>query len=142
LAAVEIVARIERRRKWTAEEKSALLAELEAEGGKVAVVARRHRISESLLYSWRSAGKAAAAVRCTAEPMAFVPMGVIRRADDGGPALLAPPSPVQPANIRASIENRAGMIEIVLPNGVRLRVDSHVNEKALRRVLQVMKGTA
>jgi hypothetical protein len=46
LADVEIIARIECRRKWTAQEKAALLAEVEAEGGKVTVVARRHRISE------------------------------------------------------------------------------------------------
>ena len=35
MAEVEIVARVERRRKWTIEEKAALLAEVEAEGGKV-----------------------------------------------------------------------------------------------------------
>jgi hypothetical protein len=39
---VEIIARIERRRKWTVEEEAALLAEVEAEGGRVAVVTRRH----------------------------------------------------------------------------------------------------
>ena len=60
---VEIVARVERRRKWSIEEKAALLAEVEAEGGKVKLVARRHRMSESLLYNWRSAWKAAAARR-------------------------------------------------------------------------------
>ncbi|MGB8840640.1 MAG: hypothetical protein WCC64_06190 [Aliidongia sp.] len=38
-----------------AEEKTALRAEVEAEGGKVAVVARRHRISDSVLYNRRSA---------------------------------------------------------------------------------------
>ncbi len=54
MADVEIMARVERRRKWTAEEKAALLAEVEAEGGKVAVVARRRQVSESLLYNWRS----------------------------------------------------------------------------------------
>jgi DNA-binding MarR family transcriptional regulator len=43
LAEVEIIARVERRRKWTAEERAALLAEVEAEGGKVSVVARRAR---------------------------------------------------------------------------------------------------
>jgi hypothetical protein len=50
---VEIVAQVERRRKWTIEEKAALIAEVE-EGGKVKQVARRHRMSESLLYNWRS----------------------------------------------------------------------------------------
>jgi hypothetical protein len=39
---VEIIARVERRRKWTAPEKAALRAEIEAEGGKVTVVARCH----------------------------------------------------------------------------------------------------
>jgi transposase len=55
----EIVARVERRRMWSAAEKAALLAEVEAEGGRVSVAAKRHRISESLLYNWRSASKAA-----------------------------------------------------------------------------------
>lgn len=41
---VEILGRIERRRKWSEAEKAALLAETDAEGGKVTVVARRHGI--------------------------------------------------------------------------------------------------
>ena len=51
MAETEIIAR---RRKWTAEAKAALLAEVESEGGRVAMVARRHGLSESLLYNWRS----------------------------------------------------------------------------------------
>src|SRR3954471_5050520 len=77
MAEVEIVARVERRRKWSEAEKTALLAEVAAEGGKVSVVARRHRIAESLLYSWRTARKAAAGG--DAAPLAFVPIGVDRR---------------------------------------------------------------
>jgi transposase len=46
---VEFIARVERRRRWTPEEKVALLAEVEAEGGRVSVVARPHRISDSVL---------------------------------------------------------------------------------------------
>jgi hypothetical protein len=34
------------------------------------------------------------------------------------------------------------MIELALPSGARLRVDAFVNEKALRRVLLVLKGVA
>jgi transposase-like protein len=56
----EIIARVDRRRQWTPEEKAALLAEMEASGGQVSVVARRHGISKSLLYNWRSTWKAAA----------------------------------------------------------------------------------
>jgi transposase len=63
---------ITRRRKWSPEQKAALLDEVESEGGKVAVVARRHGIPESLLYNWRSAWKGAAAGVSASEPMDFV----------------------------------------------------------------------
>ena len=138
MADVEIMARVERRRKWTAEEKVALLAEVEAAGGKVAVVARRHQVSESLLYNWRSAWKAAAGLLRTAEPTEFVPLGVIGREDDDRPPLLA-----APADARSPERSRrTGMIEVELPSGARVRVDAFVSEKALRRVLRAMKGSA
>jgi transposase-like protein len=141
LAEVEILARIERRRKWSEDEKAALLAEVEATGGKVSVVARRHRVAESLLYNWRAACRAAAVAQCASEPVAFVPLGVVGRADDGGPALLAAPqAPRCECLERRGPDDRMGMIEFDLPTGVRLRVDALVNEKALRRVLQALKG--
>jgi transposase-like protein len=40
---------VERRRQWSPEHKAALLAEVEAGGGQVSVVARRHGVSTSLL---------------------------------------------------------------------------------------------
>jgi transposase len=45
LSDVDILGRVERRRVWTTQEKAALLAEIGAAGGKVRLVARRHRIS-------------------------------------------------------------------------------------------------
>jgi transposase len=141
LAEVEILARVERRRKWSEEEKAALLAEVEAEGGKVSVVARRHRVAESLLYNWRAACKAAA--QCASEPISFVPIGVVGHADDGGPALLAAPQAARSEQPEGrGPDERVGMIELDLPTGTRLRVDAFVNEKALRRVLQALKGVA
>jgi len=62
VAEVEVIDRVERRRKWSEAEKASLLAEVDATGGKVAVVARRHRISESLLYNWRAAVRAVSGV--------------------------------------------------------------------------------
>jgi transposase len=38
------------------------------------------------------------------------------------------------------LAERAGVIEIDLPDGVRVRVDSTVTEKALRRVLSALRG--
>ena len=132
MAQVEIVPRIERRRKWTVEEKAALLAEVEAEGGRVQLVARRHGISESLLYNWRSAWKMATSMRPQAAE--FVPLGVLSEAGDGMPAQAAPTAP-RP-------EERIGGIEIILRSGTRLRVDGLVNETALLRVLRALKAAA
>ena len=61
---VDVLVPSGRRRIWSAAEKAALLAEIDAEGGKVRLVARRRQISESLLYNSRSARKAAARSRC------------------------------------------------------------------------------
>ena len=135
---VEIIGRVERRRKWSAQEKAALLAEVDAEGGKVRVVARRHRISESLLYNWRAALKAAAAIM---PPAAFIPLGMLGGSSPHATSRLALPEPEPPRPMRAN-GGGVGGIEIVLPNGARVSVDAFVNEKALSRVLRAMKGSA
>jgi transposase len=141
LAVVEIMPRIERRRKWTAQEKAALLAKVEAEGGKVTVVVRRHRISESVLYNWRAARKAAAMQAAVTAP--FIPLGVFDGSSHRDTAMLPPREPshteVEPARQARGSDGGAVGIEIVLPNGVRVSVDAFVNEKALSRVLRAMK---
>jgi transposase len=143
LSDVEIIAtRVERRRKWTAQEKAALLAEVEAEGGKVTVVARRYRISESVLYNWRAAWKAAAAAMQAPVAAPFIPLGVFGGSGHRDTAMLTHPQPPKPEPSRPmrGSDGGVGGIEIVLPNGARLSVDAFVNEKALSRVLRAMKG--
>ena len=41
---------------------------------------------------------------------------------------------------RPAMDERPGMIEIDLPCGMRLRVDAFVNERALRRVLLMLRS--
>jgi transposase len=135
---VEILARVERRRKWSIEEKAALIAEVEAEGGKVKRVAQRHRISESLLYNWRAAWKAAAAAGSSAA-VEFVPLGVVGEAASATPARLPPP---EPPLSQQRAEARVGAIEIAVPDGSRISVDAFVNQQALSRVLRAIKGAA
>jgi transposase len=136
LSDVDVLGRIERRRVWRADEKAALLAEIDAAGGKVRLVARRHRISECVLYNWRSARKAAAVAMGAPENVEFIPVGLIE-----GPAIPAPPDP-EPAHQPPAAMCKSGSIEITLPNGARVSVDAFVNEKALSRVLRAVKGVA
>jgi transposase len=80
----------------------------------------------------------------------FVPIGVFGRADDESSALIAgPPTGAAPAASGATplvaapaMQARPGLIEIDLADGTRLRVDAFVNERALRRVLSVLKAVA
>jgi transposase len=120
LAEVDILGPSDRRRIWSAEEKAALLAEVDAEGGKVRLVARRHGISESLLYNWRSARKAAAVAMGATETVQFIPIGLIE-----GPSAAVTPEP-EPVQQPAAAACKSGSIEIVLPNGVRVSVDAFV----------------
>ena len=138
---VDILGHVERRRVWTAQEKAALLAEIDAAGGKVRLVARRHRISESVLYNWRSARKAAAVAMGAPENVEFIPVGLIEGPASDGPAMPTSPGP-EPGQQPAAVACKSGLIEITLPNGTRISVDASVNEKALSCVLRARKGVA
>ena len=75
----------------------------------------------------------------------FIPIGMFGEAEDSGPGLVAAAprrlaSPVRPSVAPAKLDERPGVIEVDLPNGVRVRVDAFVNERAFRRVLQVLKA--
>lgn len=105
------------------------------------MVARRHGISKSLLYNWRSAWKAAAAAKRAALPAAdFVQLGVVTDASDQTRPLPITADAIEPRGSGLALAERAGVIEIELPDGVRVRVDGGVEELALRRVLAVVRG--
>ena len=138
---VDILAPSDRRRIRSAQEKAALLAEVDAEGGKVRLVARRHNISESLLYNWRWARKAAAVAMGAPENVEFIPAGIIEGPASRAMSAVVPAVP-EPESVPATAPSadKTGAIEITLPNGTRLAVDASVNEKALSRVMRAMKG--
>ena len=84
-------------------------------------------------------------------PLEFMPIGVLERSEEGGPALVTGPSPAgvavppSPGPVplpRPAMEDRPGVIEIDLADGTRLRVDAFVNERALRRVLAVLRAAS
>lgn len=148
---VEIIARTERRRKYSDAEKAAILAEADQEGVSVRQVAERHEIAESLIYNWRSARRQAAAI--ASEPLEFIPYGAIVMAEPSAPLAASEPRKPQPPTsspmtsapeelVRPHPGARPGVIDIGLPSGVRLSVDSYVNEKALARVLRAFRDVS
>ncbi len=83
-------------------------------------------------------------------PLEFVQIGIVERSEEGGPGLVAGssqagvalPSPGHAPLPRPVMDERPGVIEIDLADGTRLRVDAFVNERALRRVLTVLRAAS
>ena len=154
------------RRSYSEEEKQRIVAEACQPGASVAEIARRHGVNANLLFNWRRTARAAAsavaeldgsAARRPSVEMApapctpaFIPIGMFGRAEDEGPALIAAPAPVvsgtspspRATSQRPALDERPGVIEVDLADGTRLRVDAFVNERALRRVLTVLKAAS
>jgi transposase-like protein len=147
---MEVITRTERRRTYSEAEKAAVVAEASVSGVTVREVSRRLGIAESLIYNWRSAQRKAESI--ASEPLQFIPYGMVTDAVPAEPGVaLTPatptPAPARPSPPAAPAEDvvrlhpgaRPGGIDIDLANGVRLSVDSYVNEKALARVLRALK---
>jgi len=146
---MEVITRTERRRTYSEAEKAAVVAEASAPGVTVREVAQRLGIAESLIYNWRSAQRKAVSI--ASEPLQFIPYGVVTDVVPTEPSMaLMPatpaPAPAKPSPSAAPAEDlvrphpgtRPGSIDIDLASGVRLSVDSYVNEKALARVLRAL----
>ncbi|HUI34984.1 MAG TPA: transposase [Stellaceae bacterium] len=61
MARVEVITGVERRRRWSEEDKRAIVAESFAPGAVVAEVARRIDVSPGQIYRWRQEMRAAVA---------------------------------------------------------------------------------
>ena len=109
-------------------------------------LAQRHGVCVSLIYRWRRS--VAPRTLAGEGPLEFVPIGVFGRTADEGPAVLFTGPAGNPAasgcmpSPNTTMQARPGLIEIDLADGTRLRVDAFVNERALRRVVAVLKATA
>jgi transposase len=121
---------IERRRRWSKDEKSRIVEETLIPGAVVSEVARRHGVAQSLLFTWRRLARTAEPARRDDSIWLPVEIGAMagrrgwRRRD-------------RRARRRADAE-RGPVIEIELGSGSRVRVDNNVDADALRRVLSVL----
>ena len=137
-ARVEILTRAEPRRSWTAEQKRQIVAESFGPDLTATEVARKYRISSGQLYTWRQQLVSLPGSVVARAPVQFA---AVEFAAASAPTLPSPPPPEPPAPTgNPSPAHPGGLIEIALPSGVSLRVDSHVDGRALRRVLGALDG--
>ena len=123
---------IERRRRWSKDEKARIVEETLATGAVVSEVARRHGVAQSLLFTWRRLARTAAQPS-ERDGSILLPVEIA--------AMATPSAPERTRQWRAATSGRrakSGVIEIELGSGRRVRVDNEVDADALRRVLGVL----
>src|SRR5919112_4116919 len=127
---VEILTGSERRRNYTPAEKVRIVEEAFRPGVIVKDVARRLGIHESLLYRWRRLMRAASP---TGGLPTFVPVMVTPEPDRVEPSVLPSTTP-SPAIPTASA---AAVLEVMLPDGARVRLEGAVDPALAAAVLGV-----
>ena len=131
MSRMDLIPRGERRRRWTVEQKQMIAAESMAPGASPTEVARRHGIGTGQLYNWRralvSAQPRAAGRFARVELTPHLATGT-----DAGTTTLG--------LVGGATARTPGLIEIVLAGGTTVRVDAHIDPRALRRVLAALRG--
>lgn len=121
----QVLIGVERRRRWSDEQKLSVLSEVGVDGASVAEVARRHDITRQHLYQWRSEMRR----KCEASsaPAAFLPVqladGASRRSEDTRPD----PAPDVP------------LVEISLRNGRSIRAAANLPAPQLARLIRIVE---
>lgn len=118
---IEVVSRVSGRRRWTVEQKLAVLRDAFGPEGCIRAACERHDVGSGAIYTWRRQAMSGelAGVRRLAEP-AFAEVQISEP-----PAL---PSPLMAPPV-------SGLIGIELPSGIKVTVDATVDADALSRVV-------
>jgi len=130
LQRIEVITGVERRRKWSPDEKLAVVAESFADGAVVSEVARRRGISPQQLFGWRAKLRTeTAAARAIAPPLF-------------APAVLEDPA-TQPTDLAKppGRHDKTLSIEITLGSAV-VRIVGAVDARMLMAVLRAVKPTS
>ena len=111
--------RKQRRRRWTEDERRAMVLASMVAGASIAGVARQHGINANLLWNWRRKATQSGSMLTVQSPKTavdFVPIGMV-------------------AETVSSDSMAAGRMELNLSDGVSITVDARVDGQALIRVL-------
>lgn len=125
----EVMSGPARRRRWSAEEKAALLAEASRPGMSLSLVARRYVIARSVLLRWR---------RRQGESATRSGFVAVRVAPGPAPATMPAASSPRRAE-REDAGSSAGLMEIALGSGLVVRFDRDVDVGVLARVVEALR---
>ena len=121
---IEVITGVERRRRWSWDQKRAIVEDSLSSHASAAAIARKHGIGTGQLYTWRRQ--------------------LLRRQLAGTPHFarveVAAELPRLTGPTAGPAAGQAGVIEIALVDGTSVRVNADVDEPMLRRVLGVLRG--
>jgi transposase len=112
---VEVLGGLERRRRWSQDDKARIVEETLAPGAKVTEVARRNGVAASVVFTWRRQARTVAQVEPRFAPVQIASAEAIEETSK--------PLPVD-SRVRSTANGRIGLIEIDLGNRRRIRVDA------------------
>jgi transposase len=130
---IDIRVGVERRRRWRREDKLRIVRESLAPNAVVTALARRYEISTGLLYTWRKQALAGLLEGFTPVRIVPDPGSTMLPAGDAQNKAVATSNPSEAASAR-------GLIEVVWPNGIVVRVDGNVDERALHSVITALEA--
>ena len=128
---VEVLGGLERRRRWSQDDKARIVEETLAPGAKVTEVARRNGVATSVVFTWRRQARTVEQVGQRFTPVQIAAAEAIEET--------AKLLPEDNRRVRSVAAGWIGLIEIDLGNRRRIRVDAHVDPDALARVLDVLE---
>lgn len=123
---IEVIGRVSGRRRWTVEQKLAILRDAFGPDGSVRTACEQHEIGSGLIYTWRRQAMSGelTGTRTRALPISGPAFAEVEVSELAVP-VFSPPG-------------GSGQIGIELPSGVRLTVDAAVDADALARVIGVL----
>jgi transposase len=117
---IEVITGVERRRRWSWDQKRAIVEESLSPRASAAAIARKHGIGTGQLYTWRRQ--------------------LLKRQLVEAPRFARVEVAVEPPRLTGPIASSVtGTIEITFADGTSVRVSADVDEPALRRVLGVLR---
>lgn len=118
---------LERRRRWSDEEKLGIVLSVGVAGATVTQVAQRHEVTRQQLYAWRHELKKKGLLSPLPETV-FLPVELSAPAELAVPSLAEDLTPQRPA-----------LIELQLANGRCLRFDPMLDTTTLTRLIRVVE---
>lgn len=128
---IEVITSVERRRRWSREDKEHLVAACFEPDAVISEIARAAGIHVSQLFRWRK--ELCRIEEPRSDTAALVPVIVSEAASTVSPAQPEPRTTFHPRRKRSDVT-------IKLDRGRRVRVDSDIDTEALGRILDCVLG--